>query len=417
MVAFPDVLQLLTQDVRWTTDLGNAFLAQQADVMDAIQRLRFQAQQNGRLSGTSQQVVRDETGPGQSAIEIQPANPQVIYVPAYNPSYVWGPPLAGAYPALWYPPISSGWVFGAAISIGSLITGLLSWSGWGWALSWLTHGLFLNGLFFNHFGFSGFGGGFGGGHSAVTAWVHNPAHRLGIPYPNRALATRFGSVYRGDRLATSSGNRFAESRSREAGQGFSRRSPVTPAGPSAGRSLTPSVANNGWRSFGSPNGSEDAYRGDYRAPANGGYGYRNSQAYRAAPQSGYRQPEVGSMGFRGETRAFEGSSQSYRGYSGGETRAYQGPAQSYRGYSSPGYSSAMPRAYAYASPRQSFSQSFSQRGYSEPRSYSAPRFEGGNHFSAPKSSGHFKAPKFSSRSSGHSSGGHSGGHSKGGHKR
>jgi Protein of unknown function (DUF3300) len=422
MVAFPDVLQMLTQDVRWTTDLGNAFLAQQADVMDAIQRLRFQAEQNGRLGNTPQQVVRNEPGPGQNAIQIQPADPQVIYVPAYNPYYVWGPPPVGAYPPLWYPPVSVGWLFGAAIAIGSLFTGLLSWSGWGWALSWLTHGLFLNGLFFNHFGFSGFGGGYGGGgyrggYSAVTAWVHNPIHRLGVPYPNRAVASRFGSLSRGDRvagyggsIAGNAGNRFESSVSRNASQSFGSRSPMTPAGPSSARSLAPSVANNGWRSFGSRSGGENAYRGDYRSgsPANGGHSY--SQAYRAAPESGYRQSESGSMGFRGETRGYEGPAQSYRGYSGGEARGYEGPAQSYRGYSSPGYSAA-PRSYAYAAPQQHFSQNFSQRSYSEPR-FSG----GGGHFSEPKSSGHFKAPKFSSHSSGHSSGGHSGGHSKGGHK-
>ena len=67
MVAFSDVLRFLTEDIRWTTDLGNAFLAQQADVMDAIQRMRAQAQQNGRLASSPQQVVTAQAGPGQNA--------------------------------------------------------------------------------------------------------------------------------------------------------------------------------------------------------------------------------------------------------------------------------------------------------------------------------------------------------------
>lgn len=72
MVAFSDVLRMLTQDIRWTTDLGNVFLAQQADVMDAIQRMRAQAQQNGRLASAPQQVVTTQTGLGQNAIAISP---------------------------------------------------------------------------------------------------------------------------------------------------------------------------------------------------------------------------------------------------------------------------------------------------------------------------------------------------------
>src|ERR1700688_5066985 len=92
LVAFPDVLTRLNQDVRWTTDLGNAFLGQQADVMAAIQRLRARAQANGKLRTTPQETVTTETQNGQTAIAIQPADPQVIYVPTYDPAYIWGPP-------------------------------------------------------------------------------------------------------------------------------------------------------------------------------------------------------------------------------------------------------------------------------------------------------------------------------------
>jgi len=93
LVAFPDALNMLSNNIRWTTDLGNAFLAQQADVMSAVQRMRARAQANGRLQKTPQQVVTADTQDGQSAIEIQPADPQVIYVPVYQPQYVYGPPV------------------------------------------------------------------------------------------------------------------------------------------------------------------------------------------------------------------------------------------------------------------------------------------------------------------------------------
>src|SRR5215469_4822693 len=83
LVAFPDVLAKLNQDVRWTTDLGNAFLAQQADVMQAVQHMRALAQANGKLATTPQQTVASQTQSGQSVITIEPANPQIIYVPTY----------------------------------------------------------------------------------------------------------------------------------------------------------------------------------------------------------------------------------------------------------------------------------------------------------------------------------------------
>ncbi len=193
MVAFPDVLTMLSRDIRWTTDLGNAFLAQQSDVMNAIQGMRARAQQNGRLQSTPQENVNTQYDNGQNDIQIQPANPNMVYVPQYNPAYVWGPPAYGAYPPLYYPPVSYGCGFDAGVFLGGLFSGFLGFGAWGWGLNWLAHGLFLNGLFFHSFGFGGFHGGFG-----TAAWAHDPGHRLGVAYPNRAVAGRFGSPSRMD---------------------------------------------------------------------------------------------------------------------------------------------------------------------------------------------------------------------------
>ena len=138
LVAFPDVMNLLTRDVQWTTDLGNAFLAQQGDVMDAIQQLRASARANGRLTDTPQQRVSVDQQNGQSAIVIQPTDPQMVYPPVYNPEYVWGPPVYGAYPPLLYPAPGYGIGYAVGTFLGGLFTGLLSFGGWGWGLSWLT---------------------------------------------------------------------------------------------------------------------------------------------------------------------------------------------------------------------------------------------------------------------------------------
>src|ERR1700722_11446865 len=217
LVAFPDVMNMLTRDIQWTTDLGNAFLSEQAEVMDAIQRLRAPARDNGRLANTPQQRVTSEQENGQSAIVIQPTDPQVVYTPVYNPEYVWGPPAYGAYPPLGYPSPGYGISYGVGAFLGGLFTGLLSFGGWGWGLSWLSHGLFLNGLFFSHFGFHGYGGyGFHSGGSYVTRapWVHDPGHRLGVPYGNRYAGARYGgrSAYAGSGFRSSyqSGSRQME---------------------------------------------------------------------------------------------------------------------------------------------------------------------------------------------------------------
>ena len=218
LVAFPDVLNRLTSDIQWTTALGDAFLAQQAAVMDAIQQLRAEAQSNGRLTDTPQQSVVSDQG----AIEIQPTDPQVVYPPVYNPEYVWGPPAYGAYPVLAYPAPGYGIGFAAGTLLSGLFTGLLAFGGWGWGFSWLTHGLFLNGLFFSHFGFHGLGGYYGAGR---VAWAHNPVHRMGVPYGNRYIgAARGGYAARSFNLGARPAYYGAGNRQAEAYRGLTERS-------------------------------------------------------------------------------------------------------------------------------------------------------------------------------------------------
>src|SRR5271165_418199 len=169
LVAFPDVLARLNQDVRWTTDLGNAFLGQQKDVMAAVQRLRAKAQANGKLKSTPQETVTTQTQDGQSAITIQPADPQVIYVPTYDPAYVWGPPAFGYYPSLYYPTYGFGWGFG--IPIGGFYAGWGGWGGWGWGCNWYGGGIYVRGAFFGRYGYGGYG--YRGGYAGNRGWSHD----------------------------------------------------------------------------------------------------------------------------------------------------------------------------------------------------------------------------------------------------
>jgi len=189
LVAFPDVMARLTQDPNWTTQLGNAFLAQQADVMQAVQRMRAQAQSKGVLRSTPQETVETRNQNGQSAIVIQPANPDLWYVPNYNPAYVWGPPIWGIYPPLLYPGIDVGFGWFPGINLGLYFGGWggWGWGGWGWGLNWYAGNLFIDHSFFNRYGFRDFGG----ARLGNSVWAHDPAHRLGVPYANREVANRF----------------------------------------------------------------------------------------------------------------------------------------------------------------------------------------------------------------------------------
>ena len=103
LAGLPDVIKRLADDIQWTTDLGNAFLAQQKDVMDAVQRMRGKAQAKGNLSSNQQQTVQTKTVENQQVIVIEQANPQVVSVPSYNPTVVYGPPPY-PYPPVYYPP-------------------------------------------------------------------------------------------------------------------------------------------------------------------------------------------------------------------------------------------------------------------------------------------------------------------------
>jgi hypothetical protein len=93
MAALPDVVKRLADDIQWTTDLGNAFLAQQSDVMDAVQRMRKKAQDKGNLKATEQQKVETKVIENKSVIVVEQANPQVVYVPSYDPVVVYGAPV------------------------------------------------------------------------------------------------------------------------------------------------------------------------------------------------------------------------------------------------------------------------------------------------------------------------------------
>src|SRR5829696_2551985 len=137
MAALPDVVKWLADDIAWTTDLGNAFLAQQKDVMDAVQRMRGKAKEKGALASNQQQTVQTQTIESKEVIVIQQANPQVVYVPSYNPTVVYGS-IGYPYPPIYYPPYyGTGAVAAGVIGFGLGVAMGAAWGGgWGWGSNW-----------------------------------------------------------------------------------------------------------------------------------------------------------------------------------------------------------------------------------------------------------------------------------------
>jgi hypothetical protein len=217
LVVFPDVLKRLTDNVSWTTNLGNAFLANQAGVMDAIQQMRVRAQSSGKLASNTQVNVVDTTEDGRPVVEIEPADPDVVYVPVYNPEWVWGPaPGYCPYPGWYYPvaPLGVWCLWGPAISLGVVFGGFPGWHGWGWGPRWGARTVFVNNGFINRYNFNTHVS----AASGRTVWVHNPVHRMGVAYSNRDLVNRYRSVIQPRPSAAFVQHQFNPAMEREANQ-------------------------------------------------------------------------------------------------------------------------------------------------------------------------------------------------------
>lgn len=238
MAIFPDVVKRLSDDLRWTTDLGNAFLAQESDVMNAIQRMRLKAREKGTLTTTEQQKVETETVEGdRQVITIEPVDPEIVYVPFYDPTMAYGA-LAYPYPVIYYPPPGyyepgRALAFAVGVALGRAWNG-----GWGYDCSWGSGDIKINtnnkyvknstsSLARAQGNFNQAGNPSGG-----IKWQHNPAHRGGAPYGNRQLANKYGNLAGG---ASLDGN----VRPNNIGDGGQLRDrtapgPISPARPSSG---------------------------------------------------------------------------------------------------------------------------------------------------------------------------------------
>ncbi len=210
LAPLPDVVKILSENIKWTTDLGNAFLAQQNDVMDAVQRMRMKAKNTGNLKTTEQQTVETKVVEDKTVVVVQPANPDVVYVPTYDPVVVYGAPVY-PYPPMYYPP--GYYAAGMAISFGVGLAIGYAWghNNWGYGCQWGSNNninINNNNNFINHNNLKNpnnpnnpnRGANRPGGGGEGT-WKHDAQHRGGTPYGNRETANKFGGTARGDSMA------------------------------------------------------------------------------------------------------------------------------------------------------------------------------------------------------------------------
>ena len=263
LASLPEVVKQLAENIKWTTDLGNAFLAQQNDLMNAVQRMRMKAKNAGNLKSTEQQKIETKVVENKTVVVIQPASPEVVYVPSYNPVVVYGPP-AYPYPPISYPPPGY-YAAGMAISFGIGMAMGAAWGGGsGWGCGWGGH----NNVYINN------NNNFVKNSNARqnisnrpvsgnSNWQHNPQHRGGAPYSDRATARQYGGTTRGDSLATrqaSARQTQAERGTRQQGSLGDRGSGFGGRQPGAG-DPSPRSRDAGGRGAGGGAGSFGADRG------------------------------------------------------------------------------------------------------------------------------------------------------------
>ena len=206
LVNFPQVLDMMDQKLDLTQRLGDAFLAQQKDVLDAIQRLRSKAQAQGNLKTTKEQTVIVEQPAAQTTvveqpaaqttvIKIEPANPQVVYVPTYNPTVVYGAWPYPAYPPYsYYPPgyaaATAAFSFTAGVALGAAWG--YAWGGCNWRGGDVDININRNTNFNTNINRQRYQANFQArGQSAQGAWRHDATHRKGVAYSDQGTAQRF----------------------------------------------------------------------------------------------------------------------------------------------------------------------------------------------------------------------------------
>ncbi|MET1161947.1 MAG: DUF3300 domain-containing protein [Pseudoxanthomonas sp.] len=363
LVAFPQALATLGQDPAWVQRLGDAFLAQPEAVMDATQRLRRQAQANGNLSsneyqkvsttpagaGAAQSMAPDPSAAGavdsgqtmsSGTIVIEPADPAVVYVPAYNPTVVYGAWNYPSYPPAYYPPppgyyAGSALVRGLAFGTGVAIADSL-WGGFDWD----DNDIDIDVNRYNNINVN----------RRIdvdnNTWRHNAANRDGVPYrdrANREMNSRRldGATQRADFR----GEDAARSKAREQARNSMQKRGVAPAASNrdardtARRASDRELAADRSKGLAQNQGARDRARAATQDPANrdkaqdrGPLANRDAGDRRAPAQAGrsdrQRQPAAAShRASQNNTQARQAARKQQNSNSGARNNAFAGARQ------------------------------------------------------------------------------------------
>jgi Protein of unknown function (DUF3300) len=187
LIAFPDVLTMMNEKLDWTQKLGDAFLAQQKDVMDAVQRLRTKAKEAGNLKSGKEQTVKTEAAPAGAPapqiIIIESKDPEVVYVPTYNPTVVYGAWPYPAYPPYYYyPPYYAPGAAFFSFSVGVVVGGAI----WG-NCNWGGNDIDIDVNRYNNFNRNEFN------RNEINngKWKHDSNHRQGVGYRDSATQQKY----------------------------------------------------------------------------------------------------------------------------------------------------------------------------------------------------------------------------------
>jgi uncharacterized membrane protein YgcG len=189
LVNFPQVLSMMSEKLDWTQKLGDAFLAQQKEVMDSVQKLRAKAHAEGNLETTKEQKVIVQ----EKVIVIEPADPQVVYVPVYNTTVVYGAWPYPAYPpAYYYPPGYAAGAFVAGVAIGAAWG--YAWGNCNWHGGDVDIDVNRNANINRNINRDQYRRDMqarGQGQGGRGKWQHDASHRKGVAYRDQGTAQKF----------------------------------------------------------------------------------------------------------------------------------------------------------------------------------------------------------------------------------
>lgn len=309
LTSVPQVLQQMNEKLDWTQKLGDAFLAQQSDVMNTVQALRAKAAAAGNLKTTEQQVVKTQTQGNETIYVVESPKTEVVYVPTYNPSVVYGtwwyptPPYYMYPPAYVYPP---GLAFATGVVVGAAIWGNCNW-GWGG-----NNNVNVNVNKYNSYNRT---------NVSNTNWNHSAEHRGGVAYKDQGTANKYNRG--GDAQASKSREDFrGRADSGRSELGGMDRNQMNNQMQNADRSRGDGGANRGEAGGGSRGDAGGGNRGDLGGSRNsvsgGGGGFsgagNGASTREASSRGGASRSDMSSHGGGG---GFSGASAGSRSGGGG----------------------------------------------------------------------------------------------------